>query len=272
MDLILGFVLAYVWQSSVSVPADTVVVKRRVGGWREISGGGLRVLSLVPSSASLVPLGEGADALSIAAFREAFGSARRAVRWLGACCDLYLIAILAGLPLLLAIGGDTLAIFRGLPLIALLHLACFALLVHSARRFDPARTGGRFELLLSCLLYPPAMLRAPQDLVRGQLSPFHRMTVRGALLDRAVFADHIRSALACLAREHSIPRRRRAKLTRQELLALAADRGLGLPELESPRPRTDPTAASYCPVCFAEYREGFWSCVDCQIGTVGYAS
>jgi hypothetical protein len=41
--------------------------------------------------------------------------------------------------------------------------------------------------------------------------------------------------------------------------------------LLAPRPREDPAAASYCPLCLCDYRAGPDGCSDCRVALVGYA-
>jgi hypothetical protein len=57
-----------------------------------------------------------------------------------------------------------------------------------------------------------------------------------------------------------------AALSREETQYLNADGNVDL----APPPERQPAAASYCPRCKAEYREGFDQCNNCDVALVIY--
>ena len=218
-------------------------------------------------------------AFDLPAAREVLSTARRIVRPLQWCCAVYFLMVAAVLPLLAwRLDGEAAWRILLLPLLAV-HLASLVAMVLVERRLpDPAP--GLTERAVVCALFPPALLRAPVELVSERLAAFHPATVAAALLPRERFDGFLQREIAeidnplwsrhggCEVAEEPERREFLAAL-RSGLMSLVGQLGDEAPRL-TVRRGLDPTAASYCPLCLGEYRDAGRSCQACGVDTVSY--
>jgi hypothetical protein len=268
VDLIAWFALAYVWQCALAVRTGWHLLAQRFDRWEDEPGGGWRLTPLWPSALSLVAAANalGPEAFSVERFQAAFERARTATRSAAFACDLYLLAVVGGLPALLLALGEERVLRIALPGVLALHAATWLLVLRARGRLAATPNGApRWEFLVAAALYPPALLRAPHDLAAAELAGFHPMTARAGLWERARFVERVQQALARL--EAGAPE---AGLDAAALQQLAAAQDVGPHELAAPRPHADPEAASYCTRCLSDYRPGFRRCADCGGQTTPY--
>jgi hypothetical protein len=134
---------------------------------------------------------------------------------------------------------------------------------------------GRGARLLHALVYPPAQWRGSGELASAALAAAHPLAAVHALCDAESALRWARSALA----ECDHPRLdrtppgvdREARVAslrerRAELAAFCERAGLAARLAEPPR-RSDASASSYCPACFAEFVAAGWVCTDCGLET-----
>lgn len=216
-----------------------------------------------------------ARSVSPAGLREALTQARSATRWFALACDGYLAVFLVAPPLLFPLlhPEATWAVIA--PLLLSAHVAALILLHASHRRLFPRAAGERFELLASAALYPPALLRAREALLRAQLAGFQPAAAAAALLPRDRCLGFLRRELAHL----EYPRGRRAAAdraarepwvaaAREALLRAGESAGLEASAILAPREASGPDAASYCPVCQDEFFAGHARCTACGVETL----
>jgi hypothetical protein len=157
----------------------------------------------------------------------------------------------------------------------LAQTVAIAILFHRAHKtLYPAAGEERFTPFLTMLLAPPAAIRAVDVLRRPLLEDFHPLAAAAVLASRDHFKAFARHVLLDL-RHPILPacpsNNLQAVATEREFretLCLAAEEfvqsaGCSVKELLQPPQRTDPTHASYCPRCGAQFvvREGV--CADC---------
>lgn len=205
--------------------------------------------------------------LSERALRESYEASRQATRALGVACDVSLALWLGVAPVWMGIFGAERAIWVLAPIAGLAHLTCWLLLIRALRRLPAEGREPTFEMLATTLLFPPSLLRAPQDLLRGQLAVFHPAAAT-ALVDPEHRLAWLQRDLARV--EADAPADPGRKLERDRILALAAAHGVTEACLRRPRENDDPIARSYCPVCGADYRVPRIECHDCHLATVAY--
>jgi len=152
--------------------------------------------------------------------------------------------------------------------VAVTYAATVAASVLTLRRCG--RTAGAIAGTLAPLvLFPPAAIHALTLVGRDLYAPFHPLAVAAALLDRPAFA-------ALARREYHRMAGARARATGTPLAdwwtseetiwrAVVAAVGLAPDDVLAPPPRADAAAATYCPACAAEYRDGFALCGDCGV-------
>lgn len=229
-------------------------------------------------AAELAPLdpGERPDALARhlaasldhAAFGRRLAEARRAVRGLAAVCDALFVAMLAAVPAAGLWVGAERAIFVSAPALLAGHLAAVVLAVRAHRTLFPDLRSERQEEIWTAALYPPALLRLPQRWVDAAVAGHHPLAVARALWPAGRWREAWGRELAWLdQRSSSDPER--APWYRVQRAALLEALGPEAP-LPARRPRRDPTAASYCPICLDDFRAGFGRCEPCGATTVRY--
>ena len=218
-------------------------------------------------------------AFDVSAARQVLSTARGIVRPLQWCCAAYFLMIAGILPLLIwRLDGEAAWRILVLPLLAV-HLASLAAMVLVERRLpDPAP--GLAERVVVCALFPPALLRAPTELVSERLTAFHPATVAAALMPRERFDDFLRREIAEVDNPSwsrhggsEVPEERERReflaMLRSGLMSLVGQLGDDARRLAGRR-GLDPAAASYCPLCFGEYRDEGGSCQACGVDTVSY--
>ena len=275
MELIAWLALLYLWQCTLRVPDGASLFLKPLRRWAEFRGGGRRLLHCWPSKTVIVSVpfrAEGPQSESSRRLRDSIEKATRSTRLLGWCCDFYALLLFAWVPLQIMLLTEELALLCSLPLVGIAHgLALFAL-HRSHRRLFPGASSERWETLFVAGLYPPILIRSRQDLLRTHLAGAHPMVVRAALLQRDELIERIGQARAALKKDE-IGGRFDAAVVRRErevLDSLAHECGLSEQELSASRAHSDPTSASYCPICLSDYRPGFESCEDCGIPTRPY--
>lgn len=211
-------------------------------------------------------------AFDLDACRHGFDEMRRrtwALRWI---CNAYAAVVFGLLPLLLIYRDEESAWLTVLPAIAALHATGVVALLLASRGLAEAPSE-RFERILVGALYPPALLRAPADLVNDRLARFHPVVVASLVLRPPALKRLLQVARAEYA--HPEWRRHQGRSVPEE-----TERGAFLLQLKSRveeaarqlaidlQPvRQDPSAARVCPLCLFEYRPGFNRCSACGVPT-----
>ncbi len=156
--------------------------------------------------------------------------------------------------------------------ILLLHASVVALSVRLLRRCGH-RSRVILEALAPLLLFPPGSIHALSLVLRDGYLRFASPACAVAWLDPTVLVPLARRELRRLGRTASelqgavlaAHARRQAHLWHRSLAAAGI-------EADHDPVRCDPTAASYCPACLAEYRQGFEECSDCREPLAAYTS
>ncbi len=220
------------------------------------------------------------DSLTSSVLRERYRVARAVVRSLGLCCDTYALILFVAIPCLILLTLEDAVLFYALPLLGMLHLMTLAALYRAHRKLDKGGWSELAETMIVCALFPPALLRTPQNLFNASMAGFHPAAWAQLLLDRAGLLRFVQRELALLRyaapgaadptavadlavwldRDHS-------SVETAALEALAAECGFSRSELAAPRSSPDPQAVSYCQLCDGEYLEGVGTCVQCQVPT-----
>jgi len=278
VELLLTALLLYGVQCLARLPVRGVLFVRAGGRIIVAEGPGWHLLHPLPSGrcwlAARTSLREDGGRA-----RERFESeaarASRATRALAAVSNAYLALLFAALPGLMGWLGPEPALYRLLPVIGVAHLSTLGLAFRAHRRLLPGRSADLAERLLVAALYPPAALRFLQELRRAVLGGFHPGVVALAVLPEAERRVFLRAEWARLERSDdeqpgACGEPRVAEQERAALLGLAAAAGISRQTLLAPRPREDPAAASYCPLCLCDYRAGPDGCSDCRVALVGY--
>ena len=222
-----------------------------------------------------------AESLSVTELRHEFNDATETVRLLGWICDVYLIAVLVAAPILMLFYPEDRALLLLLPTVGILHVVALIELFRTHRRLFPQLRAERAELLLTCGLFPPTLLRTPQSMFSETVMGFHPAAVAGVVLGSAQAVVIFRREVArtryrlgaTIASELDSESEETPHLRRiQEdlLIDCAAEFGLSRQEIFEPRPRRDEHANSYCPLCLADYVSQATRCSDCLLPTVSY--
>jgi hypothetical protein len=220
------------------------------------------------------------DSLTSSVLRERYRAARAAVRLLGLCCDTYALILFVGTPCLILLTLEDPVLFYALPLLGALHLVTLAALYRAHRKLNKSEWTDLAELMIVCALFPPALLRTPQNLLNASITGFHPAAFAQLLLDRAGFLRFVQRELALLRysahgvadptaveERDEVLDKGRLSIEALALEALAAESGFSWADLVAPHSSSDPQAASYCQLCGGEYLEGVTRCVQCQVPT-----
>jgi len=188
---------------------------------------------------------------------------------IGSALDAALLLI--ALPAAAAWVGIEAALYWSWPIVVIGHVTLFGVLVRSVRAL--AIDYARLELLLPALLYPPALLRARNDLARRQLSRFHPAAHAAQLLETGALREFLRREFARL--DH--PRGSAtvgpvAAAERAGLCDLLYELEIPESELLAGPTRRSPDAAHYCPVCLDEFMPDGERCRTCDVPLLDYAS
>lgn len=270
MELLLTLALLYLWQCTRSVPPGARLFVRLGRHWAEQPGGGRRLCHPRPGGVSLVglaePTGEHRPARDLSRTLESALAASRALAWLS---DAYAVWLFGLLPAWVLWAGEERALWLAVVPTFALHAWGVLLAARAHRRLRPGGASDLWEWLSVCALYPPALLRARHDLVTDACDGYASMSIRAAFQARERFVDQWRREQARLGRAAAGMECVRAR--RALLEALRVEQEIGRDEIEAPRPRSDASAASYCPACLSDYRPGFDRCRECELDTVRYA-
>ncbi len=132
---------------------------------------------------------------------------------------------------------------------------------HSHRKLYPHDREARFKKMTTALFNPFASMGCPRQLTRDGLKAFHPLAVGYTLLrgrGRKAFMHRVWSRLSCNTFPHYGDTDAHDQLAAHNRLLMAeaarrlAGEGVVADELLL-RPRFDPTARSYCPVCLLQY-------------------
>ena len=279
MELLLTALFLYGVQCLARLPAGAALFVR--AGRRIIvaEGPGWRLLHPLPSGGCWVTARTSLqedEGRAQERFESEAARVSGATRALAGVSNAYLALLFTVLPGLMGWLGAEPALYRLLPAIGVAHLATLGLALRSHRRLLPGRSADLAERLLVAALYPPAALRFLQELRRAVLGGFHPAVVALAVLpeaERPVFlrAEWVRLERSADEQPGPCGEPRVAEQERAALVGLAAAAGISRQTLLAPRPREDPAAASYCPLCLCDYRAGPDCCSDCRVSLVGYA-
>ncbi len=197
-------------------------------------------------------------------------AARRHVRWLAPICDLYAIGLFAAIPALgLVVGAERAIFLSAAPMLAL-HVAGVGLAFRAHRRLHPDWRGDRLEQTWMAALYPPALLRMPQRLVEDSVAGFHPLALARGLWPEATWREALVREVYRLARRARRDDSISEGCARERTILIHCAGFADESEVSAPRPRIDPTAASYCPVCLDDFRPGHDHCSPCGIETIAY--
>lgn len=194
--------------------------------------------------------------------------AQRVTRWLRVGADVMALAVFVAVPLAGLSLGSEFALARAIPGLAALHLVVLALAFVAHRRLFRERVGERAEEIFMAALYPPALLRRPAAWVDAATAGYHPL----AWVRILEAPDHAQ----LIWRREGAWLERRASAAPGEASAIELERDLleaAWPDAwQAPdhRTRVDPTAESYCPVCWDDFRSGFDRCAGCDVATVPY--
>ena len=279
MEFLLTALLLYGVQCLARLPAGGVLFVRAGARVIVAEGPGWRLLHPLPSGRCWVATRSslpGGGGRARERFESEVARESRATRALAAASNAYLALLFAALPGLMGWLGPEPALYLLLPVIGVAHVATLGLAFHAHRRLLPGRSADLAERLLVAALYPPAALRFLQELRRAVLGDFHPGVVALAVLPEAERPVFLRAEWARLERSDDeqpgpCEKPRVFEQERAALLGLAAAAGISRQTLLAPRPREDPAAASYCPLCLCDYRAGPEGCSDCRVALVGYA-
>jgi hypothetical protein len=211
-----------------------------------------------------------AESLDHRALAERLDDAGRATRWLARVCDVDLLFMGLGLPAAGLLLGGELVLAVSLPALGGLHVIALVCAYLAHRRLFPDRGGERAEEILMAALYPPALLRRPPAWVDAATAGFHPLAWTRLLTDDAKTRRTWLGEVTRLSREteRSSLEAPALRIERDLLVDLAPHEWTRAPE----RPRSDPTAASYCPICGDDFRAGFDRCAGCDVETIRYAA
>jgi len=210
-----------------------------------------------------------ARSLDAEALRARLGEARDATRWLGRICDLQLLLTFFAVPAVGAVLGGEFALAVSWPALGAVHVFALVLAFIAHRQLFPERGGERFEELFMAALYPPALLRRPQAWIDAAAAGHHPLAWVQVLAPEPEARPIWLRACARLERQAVRDDTRADGARREHAMVLSA-----MPEAwrdNAMRARTDPTAESYCPVCWNDYRSGFPHCASCDAETIAYA-
>lgn len=219
------------------------------------------------------------DSLTSSLLRERYRAAHAAVRWLGLCCDTYALILFVATPCLILLTLEDAVLFYALPLLGAFHLVTLAALYRAHRKVNKSGWIDLAELMIVCALFPPALLRTPQNLLGASVTGFHPAAFAQLLLDRASFLRFVQREVALLRYSaHGVAEptavepdewldKSRLGVEALALEALAAESGFSWADLVAPHSSSDPQAVSYCQLCDGEYLQGVSTCVQCQVPT-----
>lgn len=196
-------------------------------------------------------------------------SARHATRWLAALCDALLVSSMLGVPLAGLFLGSDYVLAIALPALGVLYLVTLVLAFLAHRRLFPARRGERIEDLSMAALYPPVLLRLPQVWVDAATTGHHPLAWIRVLSPEAEARSAWLRESARLEWQAARDESRRARAV-CEFDAVQAHMPGPWRRLAR-REAQDPTAASYCAICWEDFRPGFARCPSCDAATIPYA-
>ncbi len=204
---------------------------------------------------------------------ERVAEARSATRWLDFLCSLYALALALILPAFMLLRGEWKGFLLLAPSLLVIHLLATFCIYRAHRRLQLGPAGERWELILAAALFPPALLRAPQELRSAAVAEHHPAALASVVLTSAAFADYLRYELALLARcEEDGELGWEGEVIEAQLVSLGEEAGISRTELLATRPRDDPSASGYCPLCLGDYRRGVARCRECQSRIVAYGT
>jgi hypothetical protein len=260
LDLLLYAAAFMLWQCTASLPRTGVAVCSYFGLYVFRRGPTYALFSPWPGDLGIC-LDQAAlpGAFSVASFREALDRSRRRLLPLRLACEVYLLFAFVTVPVLVAWLSGEVAWRLVLPVIGAIHASTLATLFLVERRLDP-RPDGRLERWVGGALFPPALLRAPADLLAQRLAGFHGATAAAALLDEVAFVRVLRREVGRLGPDGGL---------RESLLSLCDQLGIDRKRVTAP-PRIAPGARSYCPVCLDEFLVEKGRCYGCGADAIAY--
>ena len=130
--------------------------------------------------------------------------------------------------------------------------------------YEPGRTA---TVLLPLVFFPPSAAHASFVVFRELYARFDPLAVAGLLLRPADFQERARLEVHRLRREAERGGEvaEWAGLREKAWSRVFVELGTSLPEVLRPPARRGDDAASYCPLCGAEYRAGFAVCAECRV-------
>ena len=132
----------------------------------------------------------------------------------------------------------------------------------------------RIYLLLSIIFSPVTTMHVLNNLYKDLYVKFDYLTIAAMLLPPQEFKNIMKSELYRLAyaKDHcNNPGLNETWSSRESnLRALLVKAGVSIQEIWNSSGRKDKSAASYCPLCAAEYRKDFGMCDDCNIRLINY--
>jgi hypothetical protein len=213
--------------------------------------------------------------LDRAAFESAHAEVERRVAWLSALCTSQYLLLFGLTPIAIAFLPSARAFVALGCMLVVQHALIVALFVRARGALAPDAKG-RAGRAVGLALYPPSALQAPLELVRDRFAEFHPLAVGAALLPPKEFADFARALLdrtghpnwenPHLAGDAVDPDRwEAARSHRTAILTFLGNPGFPPCAADERKPRVDPAAETYCPVCLAEYAGSPPACSQCAV-------
>lgn len=140
--------------------------------------------------------------------------------------------------------------------------------VLAARKLAPLNSRQLGPLVLPRLLLPVAAIHMLRELTKDMYSGLDYLAVAALLLPPSAFRSLARVELKRVMRASAAAVAPDLKefweLRERAVSALLERKALNQAELVRTLVQRDPSAASYCPGCLAQYRPGFSVCSDCE--------
>ena len=159
-------------------------------------------------------------------------------------------------------------------MVLLIYLTIIIMSYTILGKIYPEAFDQRLNTMLSLILMPVAAIHVLSYLTRDIYANFDPLAIGRVLLPRDDFQGLLRKELFYIdqAKTQHDPCGWSEfwELRQKSVMDLLAKTKIDLSELRLPPDKRDISAAAYCPLCYAEYRSGFYRCSDCSINLKPY--
>ena len=151
--------------------------------------------------------------------------------------------------------------------LAVLALAYVAIVVLAWRtlRGCGVPKGDALGMLSNLFFLPATAAHARSFVARRLYAAFDPLAVAAVLLSKDAFRRFARETFHLIHHEGAGGVADHVRLAEAAWRQVVAESGQKEREILGPPVTADPTAASYCPLCSAEYRAPFTDCSDCRV-------